>query len=341
MNLKDFGVPGGKNKTLIILGAGASRGASFVKDITKVLPPLDIDFFQHIARMTPNKTTKDLIEFIREEYGTESGLSMEHFFSEADYTNRFHQELNIDKGPLIKKYEKALNNFYQALPKLLNITTSDACEYHSLLASLLHTRDSVISFNYDCLMDTALKNNANKRWDPGKKGYGFDINSGSHFWRDHSRGRPVQESLKLLKMHGSLNWKKNDDDSISLVEDPKEVKDLSKSIVPPTWFKDLTIAPYNDIWKEARKQVRRSQIMVIIGYSVPATDLFSKSLLKVEAGSKIKREKLKLLILVNPDEAARSRFINLIKDGLELSTTILEYNTFEELHKVLIRNGGS
>jgi hypothetical protein len=50
MNLKDFGLSGGKRKTLVVLGAGASRGASFVNDETQVLPPLDLDFFQQVSR---------------------------------------------------------------------------------------------------------------------------------------------------------------------------------------------------------------------------------------------------------------------------------------------------
>lgn len=51
MNLSDFGLTGGARKTLLLLGAGASRGASFVTDRTLVLPPLDLDFFQQLARM--------------------------------------------------------------------------------------------------------------------------------------------------------------------------------------------------------------------------------------------------------------------------------------------------
>jgi hypothetical protein len=79
--------------------------------------------------------------------------------------------------------------------------------------------------------------------------------------------------------------------------------------------------------------------MIVIGYSVPPTDLFSRSLFKVEAGSKAKRERLDLAVLVNPDKDARRRFLNLIRGGIESTTTVLEYEKLEELSRVLKRHG--
>ena len=83
MNLSDFGIGGSSRKTLVILGAGASRGASFVNDEVGVVPPLDMDFFQQVARLRQTNESKRLLEFVREEYGHEIGLSMEKFFSES------------------------------------------------------------------------------------------------------------------------------------------------------------------------------------------------------------------------------------------------------------------
>ena len=339
MNLNSFGLSGGRRKTLVILGAGASRGASFVTDQTGVLPPLDLDFFQQLARMDYSKDSRRLLEFIRSEYGHEIGLSMEKFFSEADYTNRFHQELNVDRGPFVKRYQRALDNFMCVLPKILAETTSKECEHHKRLASLLHVQDCIISFNYDCLIDSALRDCASNRWDPDKEGYGFAITGGGQNWKEHKQGRPPQKSIRLLKMHGSTNWEMTHS-SISLANKVSDIKTLEDSIIPPTWFKNLTAYPFGDIWKAARKEIRTSRVMIVVGYSVPETDLFSRSLFKVEAGSKMKREKLDLLILVNPDQGSRRLFIELVREGLEPSTRILEYQTLENLSTVLARNSG-
>ena len=76
----------------------------------------------------------------------------------------------------------------------------------------------------------------------------------------------------------------------------------------------------------------------MVGYSVPDTDLFAKSLLRVEAGSKGKRKKLDLLVLVNPDCDARRRFVSLIEGALERTTRILEFESLAHLVQFWVRN---
>jgi hypothetical protein len=343
MNLSDFGLEGHSRRTLVILGAGATRGASFVDEQSpQPLPPLDKDFFQQIARMSPGMKSKSqaekLLNFTRKEFGSETNLSMEEFLSEIEYTDRFHKEFNIDPGPAVKKHQKALDRFHKVLPKLLNETCNDRCDYHARLAESLRTRDCVMSFNYDCLIDKAIKDNTLKRWDPSKGGYGFKPEWGAKNWKNHENGRRVSNTIRLLKMHGSMNWQENKRGELGLARDLSEIEDLNGSIIPPTWFKDLQNPPFKSIWKKARREVRRARIIVVIGYSVPQTDLFSRSLFKVEAGSKQKREQLDLLVLVNPDPSARQRFIDMIDGGIENHTTILQYETFEELSRLLKSN---
>ena len=263
---------------------------------------------------------------------------MEQFFSEADYTDKFHQDLNVDRGRLVKRYDRALDDFFTVLPEMLQATTSADCEHHRILASNLHVQDCVLSFNYDCIVDRALRDHAQLRWDPEKNAYGFPISTGTSSWRTQPPGRPSKTSIRLLKMHGSLNWRRHSANDRGLVADTSTVSTLRNIIIPPTWFKDLTIFPFNEVWKSARKEVRSARIIVVVGYSVPQTDLFSRSLFKVEAGSKGKRERLDLLVLVNPDERARRLFIELIRAGLEPSTRILEYRSMDELASLIARS---
>ena len=324
MQLQNFGVSRGRRKTLAVLGAGASRGASFVTSKIDVLPPLDVDFFQQISRLNQCDEALRLLEFVRAEYGHEAGLSMEQVFSEADYTHRFHHELNVGQGRPLKKYGKALEDFYGALAVLLNKTTKEDCDHHAVLAQKLGTDDTVLSFNYDCLMDRALARHAGNRWDPGKRSYGFDVDRGLDAWRTRKRGKVPRTSIQLLKMHGSQNWKVRPN-GVDLDPPNRQQDTLSGRIIPPTWFKDLAKEPYSDIWKEARIAVRTARIIVVVGYSVPETDLFSRSLFKVEAGSKGTREKLDLLVLVNPDPRSRRRFIDIVSGGFEPRTRVLEF----------------
>jgi hypothetical protein len=139
-------------------------------------------------------------------------------------------------------------------------------------------------------------------------------------------------------MHGSLNWRFRTKERVALVADTAGVTSLKGAIIPPTWFKDLTTFPFADVWKTARREIRTARLMVVVGYSMPETDLFARSLFKVEAGSKEKREKLDLLVLVNPDQNARRRFLDIIRDGIEPTTRILEYESLKELWIVLRRH---
>ncbi len=340
MDLAHLGVSGGRRKALIVLGAGASRGASFAADPTSVLPPLDADFFQQLSRMRQTDESRRLLRFVREEFGSEVGLSMEEFFSQADYTDRFHSELNVDPGPHVRKYAAALEDFMVLLPRVLHASIGHhVCSHHAQLARALRAADCVITYNYDCIMDRALVDEAGVRWDPDAGGYGFPITTGGKSWKTHGPGRPPRTPIQLLKMHGSMNWHISRRRTVSLIGDLGKIVSLKDAIIPPTWFKDLEVEPFASVWKAARKEIRTSRIMIVIGYSVPPTDLFSRSLFKVEAGSKAKRERLDLAVLVNPDKDARRRFLNLIRGGIESTTTVLEYEKLEELSRVLKRHG--
>jgi hypothetical protein len=338
--MADFGLRGSRRKTLLVLGAGASRGAEFVTGQVGVLPALDADFFQQMSRLSESEAAARLLSFVRSEYGHEAGLSMEHFFSEADYTDRFHTVLKIGPGPKIKRYQSALRDFYIVVGEVFGPPTNRPCKYHRALAERLHVTDTVLTFNYDCVIDSSLRDVAGRRWDPEKGAYGFVPVSGSDEWRVHKgKGRPSKGSIELLKMHGSVNWR-IDDGCVALVgPEPAVNESLEGSVIPPTWFKDLTAPPFDSIWRKARIAVRSARIIVVVGYSVPPTDLFSRSLFKVEAGSKLREEKLDLLVVVNPDARARRDFVELVSGGLEPHTRILELPLLSDLAELLGANG--
>ncbi|EQD72009.1 hypothetical protein B1B_04136, partial [mine drainage metagenome] len=328
MDLGYFGLSGNLRKTTVILGAGASRGAEFVKSQVGILPPLDLDFFQQVARLNNCREADSLLAFVQEEYRGEPHLSMERFFSEADYTDRFHAELHVDRGPRVKRYRRALTDFYVVVARLLSESADKTCTFHESIADRLSANDSILSFNYDCIMDSALRDAGGNRWDPARGGYGCDIKGAVSVWRQSTQGRPPQGSIQLLKMHGSLNWEVAADATVSLR--PAMLKTSAEgAIIPPSWFKDLTRKPFASIWGTARKALRSARILIVVGYSVPATDLFSQSLLKVEVGAEAI---LDAVVLVNPDREARRRFIDIIRDGLNPKTRVLEYSTLRELH---------
>ena len=222
----DFNINGETQKlpTLVVLGAGASRGASFVDAACKVRPPLDGDFFSELQRLElsvlQQPAVLGLLDFVRSEFGSDLNLSMEEFFSQVESTIRFYEELGISEQENIQRYQKALDRFYNSLPLLFQQDIGEmGCEYHERLVRHLDvgTGDAILSFNYDCIVDATLSGHADGYWLP-EKGYGFPIRrgkedyhapiddcnaSGSALFR-WKKNRDV--TLTLLKMHGSLNW---------------------------------------------------------------------------------------------------------------------------------------
>jgi len=330
MRLQEFNGVAAARTTVVILGAGASRGASFVPT-SRLAPPVDADFFTQLAKLPLSEAGARLIEFVREEYGYELGLSMERFFSDADYTTRFHSELKVDRGPRIRRYERALGDFYLAAGEILSQTTAQDCEFHKLIAKRVQVGDTILSFNYDTIMDRALKDSAGNRWNPNS-GYAFAPEGGVEKWRTITPGQPPKGSIELLKLHGSLNWRKISEARFSLIQREVADRSLKGVIVPPTWFKKLDAYPFRDIWKRARLRLRKARALITIGYSVPPTDTYSQALLKVEVGAE---SALDVLAVANPDRGARARFVDLVRNGLGPKTHLLEFERLSDLTAAL------
>jgi hypothetical protein len=146
------------SKTLVVLGAGASRGASFAHN-SFLAPPLDRDFFQILQMSRTGRTQdgRDLLEHVRNAYGPALDISMEAVFSNLEAAGTFAHEVKIDPGPTVSWPEKMSDTFRRVLPQLLRETIgASECGYHLALARRLNTIDNVVSLNYDCLIDRAL-----------------------------------------------------------------------------------------------------------------------------------------------------------------------------------------
>ena len=195
MEIEKLGSP--DRKTLVILGAGASRGASFVENSTMLPPPVDRDFFQ-ILQMSKTGRSDDgraLVDYVRDAYGPALDVGMEAVFSNLDAASTFHHEVKIDPGPQTIWPTKLVDSFRRVLPELLGETIGAAeCDYHLALARRLNTIDNVVSLNYDCLIDHALCTAAGSRFAAGRGGYGVDTAMGTHEWKGTAKGRQPKPS---------------------------------------------------------------------------------------------------------------------------------------------------
>lgn len=292
------------SKIVFILGAGASAHAQV---------PLTKNFFEQainlIVEHKIDEEDREYFTMIRDVYQGEIRQISSNFTFDlknietifsliemAFLTNKF---LNFTSDK-IKKLRRAINKFivktiekttYFNINKNNNIVSPQGYNmfYEHLLTEMKHNYHpidfSIISFNYDLALDFVLEFYGG----PQRVNY-FLEESNPH------------NSIKLIKLHGSINWascsKKNckrikaisirDDIRLKgyplrLLEASKVIKNLTclcgnkfndlPLIVPPTWNKT---GNYNieNIWHQAVKEMSDATNFFIIGYSLPKTDLF-------------------------------------------------------------------
>jgi len=337
-----------RKKAVLILGAGASRGAGCFRN-TLLPPPLDTDFFSLLERVQHrDRALKQLLEFVKSEFGEAAFPRMEELFTQIEALSEFHENLNITPGPRVTRYRRQLDAFVGNIARFFHHVFIDAasgvhrtCEHHDRIAELLHAEDAVVTFNYDCLMDDALRRKAGRGWDP-KISYGFEIQEAAATeWRPQTpKGRPARTPIALLKLHGSLNWDRSaGSEAIHLVlrGDPYTHSGRTAAeVVPPVWDKTIKEDEVlKQIWKEARRTLPTGPVLLSVGYSVPPTDLLSQALIRVAASERAENQKLSHVIVVNPDIQARRRLINLVQGGMNAGTSVIELNTLSELSRLL------
>lgn len=172
-----------------------------------------------------------------------------------------------------------------------------------------NSRDSIISFNYDLMLDYAMSHH-NIAAD-----YRLKTNSSQH-----------PDSYKLLKLHGSINWtycseclnrgidherdfqfveggQRTRTPFVSQIISRRKCKEcegpLQIMLIPPTWSKRVKDHPISNVWKEAMEEIQSAFQIVIIGYSMPQTDTFLNYLLALALGE---NSNLHRVVVVNSDE---------------------------------------
>jgi hypothetical protein len=316
-------------KTLVVLGAGASRGASFAKG-AMLPPPVDRDFFQ-ILQMSKTGRTEDgraLLDHVRDAYGPALDIGMETVFSNLDAAKTFAQKAKIDPGPTPSWPEKTIDRFRRVLPELLRETIGSAeCTHHLALARQLTTIDNVVSLNYDCLIDRALCEAAGSRFAAKRGGYGVEVSSGAEEWRGTAKGRAPKGSITLLKLHGSLNW---GGDSSPLPLRSAIYKEVPKGVIqPPLTNKPITAEPFRTVWREARRSVRSARRLILIGYSMPIADGLVRSLLWTDLTANLAE-----VIVVEPEALTRNRHVEFFTRRAK-RPKVFVFSSFEDLATVL------
>jgi len=157
--------------------------------------------------------------------------------------------------------------------------------YYDVYAGLLtgkagtpdrYMKNTIITFNYDCVLDDAVKKWKVPVW------YGFEKDSVEYDNSSTCAQGSTDQTLPILKLHGSVNWAETEkrDGKVKIFGSYADVlaSESRPALIPPTWRKSFTGA-LSQVWDTAVSALSEATRVIIIGFSMPPTDMHIKFLL--------------------------------------------------------------
>ena len=324
--------------TVFFTGAGASHGSEFS------LPVMKGFFEEEHLKNYPN-----LNNFIQKLYPKDplEEVNMESFIT--------HLEMSLEGfgaswgrlGGIVFDVRKEFTNYL--VSRLSGPVEDKVCNKHLRLFRNMDKSDTILSLNYDSVVENVLFKLAIKAGIPHNETYlerSHDLlielmrlggNRPSDYFEHQHMGYFIQ-------LHGSINWLycpkedchhhrfffPNEIDKPKLhchAGDPCQIcgSGLELVIVPPTMRKAFERFPkFGLLWHLAFRKLIDAEHIVMVGLSLPDSDYYLKWLVKE---AMLNRKNPPQLTIVNPDAEAISRTKSLI--GIE------EANIFSDLEEFI------
>ncbi|WP_421939234.1 hypothetical protein [Pedobacter sp.] len=325
-----------KSKTVFILGAGFSKEANapsqeeLVKKIFEI-HKLDVNVFseEKINKFKDVlKHTYNLSEELQE------SMPLEDIFTPLDkclvdnisFRNLNSTDIKIFRGLVYELIGKALQHLLENSDKdYINIFANYLVEKASVRKeNKFSDQDpvSVLSTNWDILLDNSIHQKIAARKVDAVVDYCCYISSYDKSDKTIKPGLEVLGrggfNVKLLKLHGSLNWlqcprcqrlyvkfyNKIAINPYSNISKPTcrhcdnnfgnqvSAHNLISNLIMPTFLKDLSNPQYKIIWQNAGIELSEANKLVFIGYSLPPSDFEMRQLL-----SRMVRENAKIEVV--------------------------------------------
>lgn len=291
-------------KTVFILGAGFSFDAGI---------PMQSELIENILNynlprdLSPCRTR--IKKFIQDIFGLDEDAA--HHLALEDIYTPLHQA--ISRNDYLKSYspsqlEEVENNLNQLIAHVIDngkMNFEDREEYvDTFVRTLVREKErapttdhfSIMSLNWDIVLD--------KRIFEIIKGAGI-IDYGCHCVGVEERSGMIPPivakerglyTVKLLKLHGSLNWvtcpqchrlfvNKHQKEGIRALNGTAECRfcsddvKMDAAILLPTFQKDLAKLHFQQIWNQAAIELSEATKIVFIGYSFPLADFDFRALI--------------------------------------------------------------
>lgn len=349
-------MPGEKEKAhfevsdpcLMLFGAGATRGAFADRSFP---PPVDKDFFEIAGRIKGRGTrafARKVLKSVWELYGKTNNVGLEEYYREVETRARIGSFAKSQNQP--RDWAQRTKDLEELIRRVYIQTTVDMTQtpprplvspVHRQLFKRLRSGSTIITFNYDLVIEESFE--SAKIWNP-KDGFLLKVTGISHDWSrqwlgNRNEDSPGKSQVRLLKLHGSLGWVLYANRQVRLKNRPYVVRKRVRekiSVCPPGWNKPIDRNPYKALWREARLKLESCKSLVIIGYSLPETDLLARALFSEVVRMRSARKKyLSNLILVDPSDIVKERFTSLFTPALGPYGRIARFGSLKELGKAL------
>ena len=324
---------------LFVMGAGSSHpdGVPLQHDI---LPLIISDEVMEISNTAIGRQVR---EFIFDNFSVDPAAGsfpkLEAIFGFLDYFIQQNESLNSKYT--YETIREIKENFIKTIHYIVNLRTDKRSKTYHLFwdAVARYNRNiSIVTLNYDTLLEQAFDFLFQKH---GYIDYSIHLMNYDrlielqdfNFWinpREPIKVQPGEDPvpIKIIKLHGSLNWKycnccnhtlltpwdrKIDLNRGKLIghtfPDEKEYDyycpidktEFQTLIMPPSYLKALNNPVVTQLFGEASREIRMSRKIVFIGYSLSDADVHIKALFKKHLKDNTR------LVVVNPKRSPNLR----------------------------------
>jgi hypothetical protein len=318
-----------------------------------VPPPLDADFFEIAGQISGHGTlrlARSVLNDVRNLYGRVPGVGLENYYRDIETRARIGSFARSANRP--KEWRKYQDDLEELIRRVIIHTTCESKEgrleplksrVHARLLSKLKEGDTIVTFNYDVLIEHSF--DSSPLWTP-REGYGENVHGIKNEWCQRwftARGISdnTRAKVQLLKLHGSVNWTLYKTGQVRLKDRPFVVRTREHrtvfedvSILPPGWNKRIDKSPYKQLWRQARLRLEQCKTLIIIGYSLPEADLLAKALFAEVVRLRVARNQyLRQLHLADPNESVKQRFVELFVPALNAQSKIFRYADIDQFSR--------